>query len=110
MDERVMTTGEQQHVDSDREDPARADLARDNAELARANRQLEEFAYVASHDLKSPLLVVRGFLDLLQRTKGEQLDDDARLYLAAATRGTARMEVLIDDLLTYSRLGRSDRD
>ena len=83
-------------------------LERDYAELARANRELEEFAYVASHDLKSPLLVVTGFLEVLQRTKATQLDDDGLLYIDAALRGAARMEQLIDDLLAFSRVGRID--
>src|SRR5688572_25475397 len=81
-----------------------------NAELARSNRELEEFAYVASHDLKSPLLVINGFLQLLQRTKADQLDEDARRYVEAALRGAARMEQLIDDLLTFSRVGRPKQD
>jgi signal transduction histidine kinase len=81
-----------------------------NADLARSNRELEEFAYVASHDLKSPLMVVNGFLQLLLRTKSELLDDDARRYVDAALRGVGRMEQLIDDLLTFSRLGRTDHD
>jgi len=88
----------------------RGRLEQDNAELVRSNRELEEFAYVASHDLKSPLLVVTGFLELLQRTKGEQLDDDGRMYVDAALRGAARMGQLIDDLLTYSRVGRNDHN
>ncbi len=88
----------------------RGRLEQDNAELVRSNRELEEFAYVASHDLKSPLLVVTGFLELLQRTKANQLDDDARMYVDAALRGAARMEQLIDDLLTYSRVGRNDHN
>lgn len=89
---------------------ARGRLEQDNAELTRSNRELEEFAYVASHDLKSPLLVVTGFLELLQSTKMQQLDDDARLYIEAALRGTVRMEQLIDDLLMYSLAGRSDHN
>jgi light-regulated signal transduction histidine kinase (bacteriophytochrome) len=88
----------------------RGRLSEVNAELARSNRELEEFAYVASHDLKSPLLVISGFLDLLQRTKAEQLDEDARRYIDAALRGSARMERLIDDLLAFSRVGRRDQD
>jgi light-regulated signal transduction histidine kinase (bacteriophytochrome) len=88
----------------------RDQLEQDNAELTRSNRELEEFAYVASHDLKSPLLIVQGFLDLLDRTKRDQLDDDARMYIDAALRGAARMEQLIDDLLVYSRVGRNDHD
>jgi signal transduction histidine kinase len=85
-------------------------LAADNAELARSNRELEEFAYVASHDLKSPLLVITGFLELLQATKREQLDDDARMYVEAALRGAGRMGQLIDDLLMFSRVGRNDHN
>jgi signal transduction histidine kinase len=85
-------------------------LEQDNAELARSNRELEQFAYVASHDLKSPLLVITGFLELLQDAKRDQLDDDARMYIEAALRGASRMAQLIDDLLTYSRVGRNDHN
>jgi signal transduction histidine kinase len=85
-------------------------LEHDNAELSRSNRELEQFAYVASHDLKSPLLVVSGFLELLCSTKGEQLDEDGRMYVDAALRGAVRMSQLIDDLLTFSRVGRNDHN
>src|SRR5438045_5293124 len=89
---------------------ARGRLERDNEELARSNRELEEFAYVASHDLKSPLLVVTGFLELLTDTKGDLLDEEARMYVDAAVRGAKRMEHLIDDLLTFARIGRNDHN
>lgn len=85
---------------------ASEELADRNADLERSNRDLEEFAYVASHDLKSPLLVVRGFLELLGRNKADVLGDDGRTYVAAALRGTERMEQLMDALLAFSRAGR----
>ncbi|MDQ1424224.1 MAG: hypothetical protein QOD72_1722 [Acidimicrobiaceae bacterium] len=88
----------------------RGRLEQDNAELARSNRELEEFAYVASHDLKSPLLVISGFLELLKATKSEMLDEDARLYIDAAVRGATRMGQLIDDLLAFSRVGSTERN
>jgi len=85
---------------------ASAELALRNAELERSNRDLEEFAYVASHDLKSPLLVIRGFLDLLARNKADVLGEDGITFIEAATRGAERMEGLIDALLAFSRAGR----
>jgi signal transduction histidine kinase len=76
-----------------------------NAELVRSNRDLDDFAYVASHDLRSPLMVVQGYLDLLCRTKDHLLDDEARLFVKAALDGSERMVRLIDDLLLFSRAG-----
>ncbi len=84
----------------------RQELEHRNTELERSNRELEEFAYVASHDLKSPVLVVRGFLDLLARGKGGPLTPEAITFVEAALRGTRRLEQLIEDLLAYSRAGR----
>jgi signal transduction histidine kinase len=85
-------------------------LARRNAELERSNRDLEDFASVASHDLKSPLLVVHGFLELLAQQKDEMLDDESRAWIAAGLRASDRMEQLIDDLLLFSRAGRRRHD
>lgn len=86
---------------------AAAELEQRNAELERSNRELEQFASIVSHDLKSPLQVVRGFVELLGRHDESSLSSsDAQTYVAAALRGAARMDRLIDDLLAYSRAGQ----
>ncbi len=84
-----------------------AELEEAVAELARSNKDLEQFAYVASHDLKEPLRMVTGFLDLLMQSNPKGLDKKSREYIAFAVDGGQRMQVLIDDLLTYSRVGRN---
>jgi PAS domain S-box-containing protein len=73
--------------------------------LARSNAELEQFAYVASHDLQEPLRMVTTYLTLLEKKFGDQLSDDARVYLNFAVGGGARARALIRDLLDYSRVG-----
>lgn len=85
----------------------RNDLQRSTAELARSNGDLEQFASLASHDLKEPLRMINSFMQLLQRNYGDELDDKARTYIHFAVDGSARMARLIDALLEYARLGRT---
>jgi|GEM_PF-3582653 len=93
-------------TDVTRETQAETKLRQTLAELERTNAELEQFAYVASHDMKEPLRVIAGYLDLLQRRYGEQLDDAARGFIGHATEGAERMRDMINHILDYARLNR----
>jgi two-component system, sensor histidine kinase and response regulator len=95
-----------ERVDRHALDLERAVAAR-TEELARSNRELEDFASVVAHDLRSPLLTISGYCQLIQDDYGEHFDATARDYFSQIVGGAARMDRLIDDVLEYSRAGRS---
>ncbi|MEG4806197.1 ATP-binding protein [Microcoleus sp. F8-D3] len=86
---------------------AESALLKSNQELARSNAELEQFAYVASHDLQAPLATIASYAQLLEKRYKDQLDSQGSKFIGNIVQGCTRMQNLIDDLLEYSRVGRS---
>ena len=80
-----------------------------NNELLQSNRELEQFAYIASHDLREPLRMVISFTQLLAQRYEGRLDEEANTIIGFAVDGARRMEILIEDLLSYSRIDKQNR-
>ncbi len=106
MRRRIVTELDASHAQRDALSRQAIEKDEQAVELRRSNAELEQFAYVASHDLQEPLRKVASFTQLLEKRYGDQLDDRARQYISFAVDGARRMQVLINDLLTFSRVGR----
>jgi PAS domain S-box-containing protein len=91
----------------DQAEAARRDLSRQARKLADINAELEQFAYVASHDLRQPLRMISSYITLIQRHLGDSLDEELAEYFGFVVGGARRMDALIVGLLDYSRTGRS---
>lgn len=85
------------------------DLLQRTRQLEEGNRELEQFAYVASHDLQEPLRKVSSFAQLFAKKYSDRLDPTGQTYINFMVDGASRMQILVDDLLHYSRLTRGDR-
>ncbi|MFZ5551557.1 MAG: sensor histidine kinase [Bacteroidota bacterium] len=78
------------------------------SQISHKNKVLEQFVYIASHDLQEPLRTVSGFVELLEKKYSDKLDENAKIYLGYIDGATERMQLLVRDLLDYSRIGRKN--
>lgn len=85
-------------------------LAQKARDLARSNTELEQFAYIAAHDLRGPLIVVESYISKLHRRYKERLDKDAERFIKEAVEGIGRMKLLINDLLSYAKAGSKGKN
>ena len=88
---------------------AESELEQARANLERSNAELDQFAYVASHDLKEPLILLSAYARMLDERHGDALDEEGRTFLGHVRDEAARMKAMIDDLLDYSRLQTQSR-
>ena len=104
--EELQSTGEELQTANEEQQQTQIELTELINKLKTSNKELEQFAYVASHDLQEPLRMVSSFTQLLEKRYKGQLDDDADDYIDFIVEGAKRMKDLIDDLLTFSRLNK----